>query len=189
MQFHKTPLNDAILIQQAPFEDARGRFARAYCAEEFAAAGLPTGFVQMNMSVCVSAGTLRGLHYQTEPAPEGKLLRCVRGAVFDVMIDMRPDSSTFLKSWGVELTAENHLAVYVPPLFAHGYLALRDNTEVLYQVTAPYAPELERGVRYDDPILKADWPIPVTEVSEKDRSWPDLADQGIGPPESDRHER
>jgi dTDP-4-dehydrorhamnose 3,5-epimerase len=186
MKFHTTPLADAMLIEQTPFGDERGIFARAYCAEEFTEAGLPTQFLQMNMSGCARAGTLRGLHYQSERAPEAKLLRCIRGAVFDVLVDMRRASPTYLKSWGVELSAQNRLAVYVPPLFAHGYLALEDDTEVLYQVTAPYAPEHELGVRYDDPMLAIDWPIAITEVSEKDRNWPDLSGQGFALPDNNK---
>ena len=183
MKFHTTPLQDAILIEQTPFEDERGYFARAWCADEFAAAGIETEFVQMNMSACAKAGTLRGMHYQTDAAPEAKLIRCVNGRIYDVMVDMRPNSPTYLKSWGVELTAENRLAAYIPPVFAHAYLALTDDAEVLYQVSAQYAPKHERGVRFDDPLLAIEWPIPVTSLSDKDKVWPDLTDQDIPLPD------
>jgi len=179
MKFHPTPLADARLIEQEPRADERGFFARAYCADAFAAQGITSRFVQMNMSGNNRRGTMRGLHYQAEPAPEAKLLRCIRGAVYDVMVDMRPDSPTYLKHFGVELTEENRLAVYVPPLFAHGYLALTDGAHVLYQVSSPYTPDAERGVRYDDPALRIGWPIEVSDVSAKDRAWPTLREQGL----------
>lgn len=175
MQFDPLPLAGAFLVSQEPRGDARGWFARAYCTREFAEAGIDVAFVQMNMSGNVARGTLRGLHYQDETAPEAKFLRCVRGAVFDVIVDMRPGSATYGQWYGVELSAANRLAIYMPPLFAHGYLSLTDDTEVLYQTSAYYAPGTECGVRWDDPGVGIDWPIEVTEVSGKDRAWPDLA--------------
>jgi len=181
MKFEATPLPDAYVIAQEPFVDDRGFFARAYCADEFAQQGIDVSFVQMNMSGNNHRGTLRGLHYQSAEAPEAKLLRCIRGSVYDVMVDMRPDSPTYLRHFGVELTDENRLAVYVPPLFAHAYLALSDGAQVLYQVSAPYTPGTERGVRYDDPALSIAWPIDVTDLSDKDKAWPTLEEQGLLP--------
>lgn len=168
-------LEGAFLVEQEPHVDTRGFFARAYCRDTFRQAGIDYDFPQANMSGCNAAGTLRGLHYQDERAPEAKLLRCIRGSVYDVMVDMRADSPTYLRWYGVELTADNRRAVLVPPMFAHGYLALSDDAEVYYQVSHPYQPGTERGVRFDDPTLKIDWPHPVLHVSDKDRAWPDLA--------------
>ncbi|MEO1206158.1 MAG: dTDP-4-dehydrorhamnose 3,5-epimerase [Pseudomonadota bacterium] len=174
MKFIETGLSGAFLVQQEPRSDDRGVFARAYCRDEFAAVGATYDFVQANMSRNSDAGTLRGLHYQDETAPEAKLLRCINGAVFDVIVDMRDNSETFGKWYGVELTAENRLAILIPPLFAHGYLSLTPGAEVFYQTSHAYAPGTEKGVRWDDPGIGIAWPAPVTEVSEKDRSWPDV---------------
>ncbi len=182
MKFVKTPLKDAFVVEQEAFSDERGYFARAYCKEELVEIGADYDFVQANMSGNVSAGTLRGFHYQDETAPEAKLLRCVNGAVYDVIVDMRPDSPSFLKWFGVELTAENRKAILVPPLFAHCYLALTEGAEVFYQTSHYYVGSSERGVRYDDPALNIKWPSPVLHVSEKDLNWPDLSEQGISLP-------
>ncbi|MFN7055675.1 dTDP-4-dehydrorhamnose 3,5-epimerase [Hyphomonas sp.] len=154
--------------------DARGFFARTFCADTFAAHGLPTGFVQANMSWSERAGTLRGLHFQRAPDEEDKLIRCVRGAVFDVVADLRPESPTYLKWVGIELAAENRKQVLIPKGCAHGFQTLMDDTEVAYMVSAPYAPQSESGVRWDDPALAISWPLPPTELSDKDRSWPFL---------------
>lgn len=131
-----------------------------------------TRTVQCNLSFNHRAGTLRGMHYQAPPATETKLVRCVRGAIFDVIVDLRPNSPTFLQHVGVELTAENRRALYVPELFAHGYQTLTDDTEVLYMVGEFYTPGAERGLRYDDPALGIAWPLPVSAISEKDLAWP-----------------
>jgi len=170
--FHETGLPGAYLIELERREDERGFFARTYCAEEFAAHGLKPTVVQANLSYNHRAGTLRGMHYQVPPAAETKLVRCTAGAVHDVIVDLRPDSPTYLKHFGVLLTAENRLALYVPELFAHGYLTLTDGAEVVYQVGEFYTPGAERGIRYDDPALAIPWPREVEVISAKDSSWP-----------------
>jgi dTDP-4-dehydrorhamnose 3,5-epimerase len=148
---------------------------RPYDAGMDAAQGLKSTFVQANMSRATTAGTIRGLHYQVDPAPETKLMRCTRGAIYDVIVDMRPGSPTRGRWFGAELTAENHRAMYVPDYFAHGFLTLEPDSEVHYMVSAPYTPEAERGLRFDDPAIGIDWPIPVRVVSKKDRAWADFA--------------
>ncbi|MGE3910871.1 MAG: dTDP-4-dehydrorhamnose 3,5-epimerase [Chloroflexota bacterium] len=172
MNISETPLRDAYVIDIAKIEDQRGFFARIFCTEEMEAFGMQTGIVQMNLSHNLRKGVVRGMHYQIEPAPEAKLMRCIRGAIYDVIIDMRPASPTYLQWFGVELTAENRRALYVPPMFAHGYQALTDGAEVIYPTTGVYTPACERGVRHDDPAIGIGWPIPPTEISEKDRTWP-----------------
>lgn len=172
MLFTETDLRGAFVIDLERRGDERGFFARAFCTEEFARQGLVGVFVQMNVSFSAAKGTIRGLHYQTPPAAETKLVRCTRGAIYDVIVDLRPESPTFRKHVGVELTADNRRALYVPKSFAHAFQSLTDDVEVLYQVDAPYAPQFECGLRHDDPALAIRWPLPVTVVSEKDRSWP-----------------
>jgi dTDP-4-dehydrorhamnose 3,5-epimerase len=152
--------------------DERGFFARSYCRDEFVAAGLEPAVAQCNVSYNHLAGTLRGLHFQTADAPEAKLVRCTRGAIIDVIVDMRPDSATLGRHLAVELTAENHRALFIPPLFAHAYQTLQDSTEVHYQVSQPYTPNTERGLRFDDPVLDITWPMAPSVMSDKDRNWP-----------------
>ncbi len=159
--------------------DDRGFFARTFCIDEFGAAGLQTVVEQCNMSGNFKAGTLRGMHFQIAPHPEAKLVRCTRGAIVDIIVDMRPDSSTRLQHVAVELTADNRRAFYVPPYFAHAYQTLTDDTEVLYQVSGSYEPSAERGLRYDDPALGITWPLPVSVISSKDASWPLIADRDV----------
>ncbi len=171
MRFTETKLPGAYIIDVDLHADDRGFFARAFCAREFADKGLNPAFVQANISFNAKKGTLRGLHYQIEPAAETKLVRCTRGAIYDVIVDLRPGSPTYLQHAGVELTAENRRALYVPKMFAHGYQTLSDDAEVVYQVDAFYEPTLERGLRYDDPRLQIEWPEPVTAISNKDRAW------------------
>jgi dTDP-4-dehydrorhamnose 3,5-epimerase len=156
--------------------DDRGFFARTFCREEFTAAGLDPAVEQCNMSFNHKAGTLRGMHWQVAPHKEPKLVRCTRGGIVDVIVDMREESPTRLHHVAVELTAENRRALYVPAYFAHGYITLTDDTEVMYQAGGSYAPGAERGLRYDDPALGLDWPVPVTTISDKDATWPLLAD-------------
>jgi dTDP-4-dehydrorhamnose 3,5-epimerase len=173
MKFHETPLKDVYVIEMEQRQDDRGFFARAFCETEFANAGLSaTRFVQMNNSFNDKAGTLRGMHYQLPPAAEVKLVRCLHGALYDVIVDLRPDSYSFGKWFGVELTEENRLAFYVPRGFAHGFITLRDNTEALYLASDAYMPGMERGLRYDDPKFGIEWPVAPVSVSEKDLSWP-----------------
>ena len=173
MIFRETELNGAFLIEPERLEDNRGFFARAWCRKEFMAHGLTGALVQSNISFNKRTGTLRGMHFQTAPYEEAKLVRCTMGAVYDVIIDLRPDSSTFLRWIAVELTAENRKMLYVPENFAHGYQTLADNTEVFYQVSQFYSPGSEQGLRYNDPTFGIKWPMDVQVISHKDRSWPD----------------
>lgn len=174
MRFHETPLQGAFTIELDKFGDDRGFFARMFCANEFSGQGLVDRFVQINNSLTGKKGTVRGLHYQLPPDSEVKLMRCIRGAIFDVVVDLRAGSDTFGKWFGAELTAENRVMMYVPRGFAHGFVTLTDDVEIIYPVSAVYAPGSERGLRWNDPALGIDWPVDVVEVSEKDRSWPDL---------------
>lgn len=172
MLFTETKLNGAFIIDVELKEDHRGAFARSFCAKEFEQHGLKPVVAQCNISFNHKAGTLRGMHYQVAPACETKLVRCTKGAIYDVIIDMRPDSPTYMQHIGVELTESNRRALYVPEMFAHGYQTLSDEAEVMYQVTEFYTPGCERGARYNDPALKIEWPLPVAVISEKDANWP-----------------
>ncbi|WP_298819612.1 dTDP-4-dehydrorhamnose 3,5-epimerase [Chloroflexus sp.] len=172
MRFLPTELKDAYIIELEPREDNRGFFARVWAKDEFAEHGLVDRVVQMNLSYNRLAGTLRGMHFQHAPYAETKLVRCIRGAIYDVIIDLRPESPTYKRWIGVKLTAANRLALYVPEGFAHGFQTLEDETEVFYQVSQYYTPSAEGGVRFDDPAFGIEWPLPVTEMSEKDRRWP-----------------
>ena len=171
MRFEETPLAGAFVIELEPHADDRGFFARAYCAREFEEHGLAPRVVQANLSYNRSKGTLRGMHYQAPPAGEAKLVRCIRGAIHDVIVDLRPDSPTYLQHIGVDLTAENRRALFVPATFAHGFQTLEDEVEVFYQVSEFYTPGAEQGLRHDDPALGISWPLEVSEISDKDRSW------------------
>jgi dTDP-4-dehydrorhamnose 3,5-epimerase len=172
----KTHIPDVAIIELEMREDDRGGFARTFDRAEFEAAGLNPAVEQCNLSFNHKAGTLRGMHYQLDWAPEVKLVRCIRGAIVDQIVDMRPDSPTYLQHVSIELTADNRKALYVPPMFAHGYQALTDGAEVVYQVSGAYTPAAERGQKYDDPALGLTWPIPVTVISAKDSSWPLLSE-------------
>lgn len=174
MIFRETPLPGAYIIEVDRRVDARGFFARIWCSDEFSTHGLKTDLVQCNLSWSERRGTLRGMHYQTEPFRETKLVRCVRGAIFDAIIDLRTDSSTFKQWFGVELTAESRAAIYVPEGFAHGVQTLTDDTEIVYFVTAPYSAEHESGVRWNDPTFGIEWPVRDAIVSEKDAQIPDF---------------
>jgi dTDP-4-dehydrorhamnose 3,5-epimerase len=172
MRFDPLPISGAFLIAPSPIEDERGLFARVWCEEEFARQGLMERPVQANTGFSPRRGTLRGLHYQAAPDLEAKLVRCTQGAVYDVMVDLRPGSPTFGRWHGTELSADNRLSLHVPSLCAHGYLTLTDNAELLYFASAPYVAASARGLRHDDPALGISWPIPVAVVSSRDRSWP-----------------
>jgi len=172
MRFLETKLAGAYVIDLEPHEDVRGFFARTFCAREFKDHGLATKFVQCSISVNRKRGTLRGLHYQLPPCGEIKLVRCTAGAIYDVIVDLRQDSPTYWEHLGVELTARNRHALYVPERFAHGFQTLEDDTEIFYQISEFYAPEQSAGVRFDDPKLGIQWPLPVAEISDKDRRWP-----------------
>jgi dTDP-4-dehydrorhamnose 3,5-epimerase len=174
MTFNETPLRGAYLIDLEKRGDERGFFARAYCEREFAEHQLATRFVQMNNSLSAQGGTLRGMHYQLAPKAETKLVRCVRGALYDVILDLRKESPTFGKSFGAELTAENRRMMYVPKGFAHGLVTLTDDAEALYLVDEFYAPEQERGIRWNDPRFGIKWPIQPVVVSDKDRAHRDF---------------
>jgi dTDP-4-dehydrorhamnose 3,5-epimerase len=175
MIFTPTKLAGAFLIQLDRKEDNRGFFARAWCKREFEAHGLASNLVQMNLSHTKLRGTIRGLHYQSQPFAETKALCCLRGALYDVIVDLRPDSPTYKDWMAVELTSAEHQMLYVPEGFAHGFQSLEDNTELLYLVTQFYSPEHERGVRYNDPAFTIDWPLEVRIISDKDRLWPDFS--------------
>jgi dTDP-4-dehydrorhamnose 3,5-epimerase len=173
MIFTETALKGAYVIDLEVKDDARGFFARTFCRDEFAARGLDPTIAQVNISSSTVRGTVRGMHYQAVPAAENKLVRCTRGAVFDVVLDLRADSVTHQQWVAVELSASNHRMVYLPQGCAHGFQTLTDDTEICYHASARYAPELVRGVRFDDPAFGIRWPVPVTRLSPADRSWPD----------------
>jgi dTDP-4-dehydrorhamnose 3,5-epimerase len=174
MRFTPTPLDGAYVIDLDPHGDARGFFARAFCEREFAEIGLETRFVQMNNSLSAQRGTLRGMHYQLAPAAEVKLVRCIKGALWDAIIDLRPGSASFGRWFGTELSADNRRMLYAPRGFAHGFVTLADDTEAFYLVSAFYAPERERGVRWNDPRFAIDWPLAPSVISDKDRDRPDF---------------
>lgn len=171
MIFSETRLKGAYVIDLERREDSRGYFARAFCQKEFDTHGLKPVIAQANVAFNVQAGTLRGMHFQYPPAAETKLVRCTRGAILDIIVDLRPESSTYLDHVAVELTEDSGRALYVPERFAHGYQVLRDRTETSYQVGEFYTPSVEGGLRYDDPRLGLVWPHPVTVISDKDREW------------------
>lgn len=172
MKFTETPLAGAFVVDLDRRGDERGFFARAFCAREFAEHGIEMTIVQANMSLSADIGTLRGLHFQREPAQEAKFVRTVAGSLYDVIVDNRPDSATYLQAFGVELSAENGRALYVPKGFAHGFLTLQPDTMASYLVDEFYTPGVEGGYRYDDPALGIDWPGPVNVISDKDAAWP-----------------
>lgn len=172
MQFHAARICGSWLIEPDPATDERGWFARTFCEREFAEHGLPTHFVQHSRSFTRRAGTIRGLHFQSPPFAEEKLVSCVAGAILDVIFDLRPDSPTYMETWSVELSGENGRQLFIPKGVAHGFQALTDNVLVNYLISEFYAPEHARGIRYDDPVLNVRWPLPVATVSERDLSWP-----------------
>jgi len=178
MIFQSTKIAGVSIIELEPKSDERGFFARAFCAREFKQHALASEFVQCNLAFNPRKGTLRGLHYLAAPAVEPKIVRCISGAVWDVVVDVRPDSATYLQHIELELSADNRRAIYIPDMLAHGYQTLTDNTELLYMVGDFYTPGYERGLRYDDPVLGLEWPENVTSISPKDGSWPLLATGG-----------
>lgn len=169
MIFTETILKGAYLVEIKKLEDERGFFGRAWCQQEFEEHGLNGNIRQINTSSSVKKGTMRGMHYQVDPYQETKFIRCTRGRIYDVIIDLRPDSPTFMQWVGHELSEENCKMVYVPDNFAHGMVSLEDHSEIYYPVTEFYTPGSERGIRFDDPAFNIEWPIDVSEVSEKDR--------------------
>jgi dTDP-4-dehydrorhamnose 3,5-epimerase len=174
MQFTETRLKGAYVIDLERREDSRGFFSRAFCQKEFSAHGLNPVIAQANVAYNIKKGTLRGMHFQFPPAGETKLVRCTRGGILDIIVDLRPESETYLQNIAVELNEENGRALYVPERFAHGYQALRDRTETSYQVGEFYAPECESGLMYNDPKLRLNWPLPVAVISEKDQNFKSL---------------
>ena len=175
MKFQAVPLTGAYVIELEPHEDHRGFFARAFCQAEFEEQGLPTEIKQSNLSCNRCKGTLRGLHYQVQPHYEAKLIRVIRGAVFDVIVDVRPDSHTCCQWFGVKLQAEEHKALFVPGGVAHGFLTLADETLIYYEMFENYHPESARGVRYNDSAFEIRWPDEIKIISEKDQHWPDFS--------------
>jgi dTDP-4-dehydrorhamnose 3,5-epimerase len=174
MIFTETKLKDAFIIQPERLGDQRGFFARTWCQREFEARGLNPCLVQCNISFNKSKGTLRGMHYQTAPYEEAKLIRCTKGAIYDVIIDLSPDSRTFAQYMAVELTAENRTMLYVPKGFAHGFQTLTDNSEVFYQMSEFYVPQYARGVRWNDPAFAIEWPPDERIILERDQTYPDF---------------
>ncbi|WP_159512580.1 dTDP-4-dehydrorhamnose 3,5-epimerase [Sphingomonas sp. T1] len=172
MIYSETRLKDAWLIDIEPRGDARGSFARTFCHDEFGSRGMVANYVQQNMSVSAQKGTVRGMHFQRGQHAEAKLIRCTRGSIMDVIVDLRGGSPTYLRHEAFELSADNRRQLYVPPGFAHSFQTLADDIEVTYLVSAPYTPSAEGGVRYNDPLLAIKWPLPISVISDKDENWP-----------------
>jgi dTDP-4-dehydrorhamnose 3,5-epimerase len=176
MVFTETKLKGAYLIDLERREDSRGYFARAFCQKEFEAHALKPIIAQANVAFNIKKGTMRGMHFQYPPAPETKVVRCTRGAILDIIVDLRPESPTYLQHVEVELNEDNSRALYVPERFAHGYQVLRDKTETSYQVGEFYTPGVESGLLYNDPRLGLKWPLPVAVISDKDKVWKPLSE-------------
>ncbi len=174
MNFTETGLQGAFVITPERHEDERGFFARTFCRHEFAEHGLETTIAQESVALNLIRGTVRGMHFQYPPAAEAKVVRCTHGSALDVVVDLRPESPTYLEHVAVELSAGNRCALYVPKRFAHGYQTLEDRTEIGYQMSEFHAPELAAGLAYDDPRLRLSWPLPVAAISAKDETWPPL---------------
>lgn len=174
MIFTETKLKGAYIIDLNRIEDDRGYFARMFCQREFEEHGLKATIAQANIAHNAKRGTLRGMHFQYPPAAETKLVRCLRGGIVDIIVDLRPESPTYLEHISIELTGDNGRALFVPERFGHGYQVLEDNTQTSYHVGEFYTPELESGLLYDDPRLRLEWPLPVEEISEKDAKWEPL---------------
>ena len=174
MNFIPTKINGAFIVEMEKKEDDRGFFARTYDVNEFQKNGLNSKIVQCNLNLTHKKGTLKGLHYQKQPFSEVKLIRCTRGSVFSVMVDLRPDSSTYKQSESIILSENEYCWRYIPEMCANGIQTLEDNTELIYQVTQEYTPESESGIRWNDPTFNIKWPLPVELISSKDKSWPDF---------------
>lgn len=172
MKFEETPLSGSYIITLSKSGDSRGWFARSYCSEEYKKNGLNINWVQSNHSFSSEKGTVRGMHYQVPPYGEIKLVRCIAGSVYDVIVDLRKDSPTFLKWYGVELSASNMQMLYIPIGFAHGFQTLSANTELIYQHSHVYTPDAEAGIRYNDELIQISWPLPATNISERDAKHP-----------------
>lgn len=177
MIFTPTKLAGVFIIDLKKLEDDRGFFARTFCVNEFAENGLDTNILQCNISFNKHKGTVRGMHFQTKPFEEARLVRVIKGSIHDVVIDLRPGSKTFKQQFSIVLTDDNYLQLYIPKGFAHGFQTLEDNTEVFYQMSEVYSPNNVSGVRFNDPQFKVSWPIKVTEISDKDLSYPDFKEE------------
>jgi dTDP-4-dehydrorhamnose 3,5-epimerase len=188
MIYHDTSIAGVFLIETERHKDARGWFSRTYCAEEFSSKGLETNFAQCSSSFNEKRGTLRGLHYQTAPYAECKLVRCISGAIFDVVVDIRPDSATYGQWIAEELSISNGSMLYIPQGCAHGFQTLAPNSEIFYQITTPYMPDHASGIRWDDPGLAIDWPLANPILSDKDSDLPNLANSANGGPASGGHQ-
>jgi dTDP-4-dehydrorhamnose 3,5-epimerase len=183
MNFTEAPLRGAYIVDMTLMEDERGFFARSFCAEEFTKRGMAAHLRQCSVSFNARKGTLRGLHFQAAPHDEEKLVRCTGGALFDVMVDLRPESPTYRQWFGIELTAANHRSLYIPKGFAHGFITLADDTEVLYMISVPYAPGFAKGLRWSDPALGIRWPLTPAVISTRDAEYPLLdAPRSRNPP-------
>ena len=174
MNFIPTKINGAFIVEMEKKEDDRGFFARTYDVDEFQKNGLNSKIIQCNLNFTHKKGTLKGLHYQKDPFSEVKLIRCTRGSVFSVMVDLRPESSTYKQSESIVLSEDEYCWRYIPEMCANGIQTLEDNTELIYQVTQEYTPESESGIRWNDPTFNIKWPLPVELISSKDKSWPDF---------------
>ena len=189
MKYTDTDIDGVTVVDIEPHNDARGFFARSFCADEFPKHGLDSTVAQVNYAYNHGRGTLRSLHRQVPPHAEAKLVRCTRGAIFAVAVDVRPESETFSKHMTVELTAENRRALFLPPYVAHGFQTLADDTEVIYHTSGPYEPTAEEGFRWDEPEFSISWPLPITLISDKDASWPLLENWGAPRDEPDVRRR
>ena len=176
VNFRPTAISGCLIVEPTLVRDHRGFFTRVYCDDEFTQRNLEAVTAQVSLSYSDYKGTLRGLHYQTEPYGEAKLVRCTRGRVFDVAVDLRPASPTHRRWLSIELSADNRLALYIPVGMAHGFLTLEPDTELLYQISRPYAPDAAKGIRWDDPAIDVAWPALPAVISDRDRSWPLLRD-------------
>jgi dTDP-4-dehydrorhamnose 3,5-epimerase len=174
MLFLPSEIPGAWVIEPEWISDERGAFARTWCAHEFESHGLNPRLVQCNLSINHRRGTVRGMHFQREPHAEAKLVRCTRGAIYDVIVDLRTDSPTYGRWIGQELSADNHRMFYIPEGFAHGFQTLTDDAEVFYQMSREFVPGMSCGVRWDDPAIHVRWPLPISIISERDQSWPEL---------------
>ena len=172
MVFLETPVRGAWLIEPEPRQDSRGRFFRAWCRQELADHGIDFAPVQANMAFSIKRGTIRGMHYQTAPALEAKLVRCTRGALYDVIVDVRPESPSYRRWFGTELSADDGCMLFLPEGCAHGCQSIEDATELHYLTSATYSPDHARGIRFDDPAIGVNWPLAVTAISDQDRTWP-----------------
>lgn len=177
MKFTATKIAGVVVVDLERRSDERGFFARQWCAEELTKAGLDARVAQINTARSIAQGTLRGIHFQRAPHAEAKLVRCTRGAVFDVAVDLRPDSPTYCQWFGVELDDESGRALYIPEGCGHGYITLTANSDLVYQASTPYAPSSATGVRHDDPAFGIAWPVPIMVMSAQDRGWPLLSEQ------------